>query len=76
MQKTIYECDNCGARCQFNTIFAKVDRRMDGAGSMETVYENVDLCIACAHHILSTMVEKMDYAQAKEWLSLVRSKPK
>jgi hypothetical protein len=41
---TIKICDICGTRNSVNKVCLPYDRRMDGAGSMETVSEVYDLC--------------------------------
>ena len=39
-------CDVCGKPTK-NRFWAAVDRKADGAGGMEDIGENVDLCGAC-----------------------------
>jgi hypothetical protein len=41
---TIKICDICGTRNNVNKVCLPYDRRMDGAGSMETISEVYDLC--------------------------------
>jgi hypothetical protein len=47
MREVIIRCDICSA-AGAQTIYLTVDRRMDGAGSMEDVQESADLCLKCA----------------------------
>ena len=54
MKKETILCDRCGDEgAKTAAIF--VDRKMDGAGSMENEYEYADLCHKCA----LVMVEKL-----------------
>ena len=71
---TVLRCDQCGKECQYDTIYAAVDRRMDGAGSMETVTENVDLCPIHMRMLMSEMVKEMDHEQAAAWVKRAREK--
>jgi hypothetical protein len=74
--KTILICDRCGKHpAEYDTIHLKVDRRMDAAGSMEDIYESIDLCQACAHSLLRTMTKEMDETQRKDWLKWAKEKP-
>ncbi len=73
MLKETHICDRCKkAECPYRTLYARIDRRMDAAGSMENIDEGIDLCPACLRVIMQTMVEQMDYEVAKAWLKLAR----
>jgi hypothetical protein len=74
--KTVMVCDRCGkSPCEFDTIFLKMDRRMDAAGSSEDIHESIDLCQACAHVLLRQLVTKdMDDEQRKKWVEWAKTK--
>jgi hypothetical protein len=46
MKTELISCDCCGAAYAKSVSFY-IDRRMDAAGSMEDLYESVDLCHDC-----------------------------
>lgn len=74
--RTIRECDLCGKECPYETIYAKVDRRADGAGSMEDVHEYLDLCPVHLRALVQKMVNEMDFDQVMKWLKRAKEKPK
>ncbi len=75
-KRTVLECDACGAECVYDTIYATVDRRMDAAGSMESVHEPVDLCYSCMRRQMAKMVARMTYEHARDWVKEARTKLK
>jgi hypothetical protein len=72
--RSILECDKCGKECKFDSIWAKIDRKMDAAGSMDDDHVRVDLCDKCMHTIMKILVQKMDFDEAKIFVALARVK--
>ncbi len=72
MKKTIVLCDIC-SKPEAATISVKVNREMDAAGSMENIYDSVDLCSYCILVQLQLFVQNLNYTQAKDWMIGVRN---
>lgn len=47
MKKTLCYCDRCGSKDAL-TVSVFIDRTMDAAGSMDNIYEDIDLCHVCS----------------------------
>lgn len=47
MRRELVICDKCGKN-NAKPVQVFIDRRMDAAGSMENLYDDVDLCHECA----------------------------
>jgi len=51
----IIACDICKSIDKVNRKSYSVDRKMDAAGSMDTVSETFDLCTSCEYEILKRL---------------------
>ncbi len=49
MRRQVIDCDRCGAENigPDTTLSLCVDRKADGAGGMEDIYVDFDLCLEC-----------------------------
>lgn len=60
MKRNTVDCDRCKAKdlalSNLNSIHIDTDRRMDAAGSMETVTSTVDLCNSCMVDIARQLI--------------------
>ena len=69
-------CDRCQKDVPCQSFFVETDRRLDPAGSMESVGENVDVCPRClmAAVTRSLMVNAhaADHAKGTEFLAWLR----
>jgi hypothetical protein len=71
-QRTVYDCDCCGAKnADTQNISVAIDRAMDGAGSMETEYQSVDLCGKCMKKAIEELLQPFTFAMGKQWIERV-----
>jgi hypothetical protein len=65
--KHVITCTVCGK--DGATVFrVKVDRRMDAAGSMEDVWERIDLCPDHTSSALRILLHGFGYGEARNWV--------
>jgi hypothetical protein len=58
MKVTQIKCDNCGMIDQHcRTFQVDTDRKPDGAGGMETIVQEIDLCPSCISTILKNILK-------------------
>jgi len=73
--KTIFICDSCGKDFEKQARFSLyVDRQPDGAGSMEDIYEYLDLCPSCNHSILQEFLNDLNWEDSKKFLLNVKER--
>jgi hypothetical protein len=80
MIEQIYFCDKCAAEIgntrlepvlnliARSTLTVWVDRKMDGAGSMEDEYETILLCQCCMNRALLEFLKQQDTIFIREWV--------
>lgn len=59
-RRYVVDCDTCGAKALKEPIHLNliVGRHMDGAGSMENVDEEMDICPSCAERVLHEIINE------------------
>lgn len=74
-KREVSDCDCCGKESkQAQRISVKIGRNMDAAGSMENEYADVDLCPCCMAKALNSMVIRLPYEEAKQWVKMFAPK--
>lgn len=72
MKKEIILCDVCGVK-NAETLSIQVDRTMDGAGSMENIYEQIDLCPKHVNTFINNLIEAIKFSDR---IALIKSMKK
>ena len=78
MKLTIIRCDSCKkTHDHAKSIGVYIDRRMDGAGSMEDEWATVDLCPDCMARELGTLMNGKsnvigNHVYGQDWVDRVR----
>lgn len=64
--RKVTDCDTCGAKVLKEPIhlWLTVGRKMDGAGSMEDIQEELDICPSCSERIFNGIIDDMSYKNA------------
>ena len=77
MKKELILCDVCGKETHLDTMCVVVDRKMDGAGSMDDVCEHADLCGVCLRrYVMKLVKEERGYDEAIRLVAWVKAKGK
>ncbi len=74
MIRTINVCDQCGAECPYESIYARAGWQRLPTGEQETVDEAVDLCPIHMRALMQTMVACMNCDAARAWVKTARDK--
>jgi hypothetical protein len=76
--RNVIDCDLCGAKesviPRVGEFSVAVDRYTDAAGSMDTNYENVDMCPTCTAKALKAFLSKLSYDDAEKWYKELKKK--
>lgn len=73
MKKEIIFCDRCGAEGA-RPIDIIVDRRLDAAGSMDDIWESIDICPECEHKAFMNQLKNMSYEEREKVVKWARKK--
>jgi hypothetical protein len=70
-QRKVIDCDKCKAKEVKDPVHvsAPVDRKADGAGSMETEFEDVDLCGKCAGTVISAFLTGGTFEKSRKFFA-------
>ena len=63
----VTHCDRCGGKNAYELCLV-VDRKMDGAGSVDDVCEWVDVCGGCLRNFLYDIWDKLPYDKRQTYL--------
>ncbi len=79
MKKTVIVCDRCKRDHEHaQAVTAWVDRKMDAAGSMENIFDSVDLCPKCLKVMVEYLLDKITSGPApkpEEWIRRSKAAP-
>jgi hypothetical protein len=75
-RREVIDCDRCEKKAlkEHARFFLATDRRMDGAGSGETVGETIDLCTSCCQALIFHLIDKYDFNKSKEVVAWIDGK--